>query len=271
VGEVALTVQFASDAVDLDVLASFASAVRAKLPIRQQQPTAPPMREDFGVAQPQMPFQISFEPPTALPRTWFISEDGEDLVQLQADRLSVNWRRTTESSRYPRYANLRKRLRQHLDTLRQCLDEAGRAMPPVNVVEVTYVNPIEVPATPRGGGHPQLAKVLNRVRPRPRGAFLPHAEDAQFQARWRIPGSEIGAADRPAGRLYVAAQPGLNPATAAPIYMLTVTGRVLPQEGDEDAPEAWTALDVSHTWVVLGFKDVTTKEMHNLWGLREEG
>lgn len=259
--------QFPGDVVDLDVLAGFASAVRSELPNRERQPKLPPMRELFDVPQPQPQFEISFEPHHDLPRTWFISKDGSRLVQLQGDRISFNWRRQTEATRYPRYQNLRKDFRRYFDTLRRCIEEAGREMPDINACEVTYVNPIEVPAKPRGGGHPELAEVLNRVRPRSSGAFLPHAEDAQFQARWRIPGTEIGVAGRPAGRLYVAAHPGLKPPTGKPIYVVTVTGRLLPTSGG--AREAWMALDVAHRWVVLGFKDVTNAKMHEQWGLKE--
>jgi len=32
---------------------------------------------------------------------------------------------------------------------------------------------------------------------------------------------------------------------------------------------AMKALDVGHEWVVLGFEDLTTAEMHEYWGQRE--
>jgi uncharacterized protein (TIGR04255 family) len=269
-------VQFAADVVDLAVLASFGGVVRPELPRWEQHPKAAPMREVFDAPQPQHGFQIMVEPPQELPRTWFISEDNSRLVQLQGDRISFNWRRQTESARYPRYRVLRKDFRRYFETLRQCIEVAGKGMPVINACEVTYVNPIEVPAKGRGGGHPELAHVINRIRPRPRGAFLPHAEDAQFQTRWRISGDEIGVTGRPAGRLYLAAQPGLTPppgqpgvkpAASTPIYMVTLTGRLLPAAGDER--EAWKALDVAHKWVVLGFKDVTSEKMHDQWGFKE--
>lgn len=265
----ALTTQFASDTVDLDVLASFSSAVKSQLPNRQRQPPAPPMREVFDAAQPAPSFEISFEPPDALPRSWFINSDGSRLVQLQGDRISLNWRRVTEDATYPRYVNLRRDFSRYLRTLQTAVEEADRQMPPVNMCEVTYVNPVEVPTRPKGGGHPELAEVLNRLRQRPPRAFLPHVEDAQLQARWRIPSSEIGVSpDRPVGRLYLAAQPGLKPQTGVPIHVLTVTARLMPAGGTQR--EAMAALDVGHRWVVLGFKDVTTRDMHKQWGLREE-
>ncbi len=268
VGEVALTQQFAGEVIDLDVLAGFASAVRSELPNRQRQPTAAHIRELFDVPQPQPQFEISLEPPNALPRSWFISGDGSRLVQLQGDRISLNWRRPDNSSKYPSYTTLRRDFRRYFGTLRKAIEEAGGPAPEVDLSEVTYVNPVEAPVASKGGGHPELANILNRVRPRPRKAFLPHAEDAQIQTRWRIPGSEIGAADRPAGRLYLAAAPGLMPPGNVPIYIVSLTGRVLPADGSERA--AWQALDVAHKWVVLGFTDLTTREMHDHWGFKGE-
>jgi len=268
VGEVALTLQFPSDAIELDVLAGFLTAVRSEFPLTERQPTAPRMHEQFDVPQPQPGFEITLEPPNALPRTWLISSDGVRLIQLQTDRISLNWRRADDAVPYPRYATLRRDLGRYLKTLRRCFDETGRKMPPVDLTEVTYVNPIDAPGPSRGGGHPELAKIVNRVRPRPRKSFLPHAEDAQVQARWRIPGNDVGAGGRPVGRLYMTAAPGVRPPTGEPIYVMTLVGRVIPAGNDESA--AWRALDTAHEWVVLGFKDLTTQDMHELWGLREK-
>lgn len=267
VGEVALTHQFAEEVVDLDVLAGFASAVRSELPNRQRQQAAPRIRELFDVPQPQPEFEISLEPPNTLPRFWFISGDGSQLVQLQGDRISLNWRKPDDASKYPSYATLRRDFRRYFGTLQEAIEEAGGPAPEVELSEVTYVNPVEVPVPPRGGGHPELAKILNRVRPRPPKAFLPHAEDAQIHTRWRIPGSETGVADRPAGRLYMSAAPGLKPPTSVPIYIVTMVGRVIPAGGGE---RAWRALDIAHRWVVLGFTDLITRGMQEQWGFKEK-
>lgn len=267
VGEVALTFQFPGDVVDLDVLAGFVSAVRSEFPKTERQPVVPHMREQFDVLQPQPGgFEIILEPPNALPRSWLINRDGTILLQLQGDRISLNWRRPDDAVSYPGYATLRRDLRRYFKVLGKCFEEVGREVPTVDLTEVTYVNAIESPASARGGGHPELAKILNRVRPRPRKAFLPHAEDAQIQTRWRIPGEEVGAG-RPVGRLYLTAAPGLKPPTGKPIYVMTLVGRVMPAANSDRA--AWRALDTAHKWVVLGFQDLTTKEMHELWGLRK--
>lgn len=264
VAEVALSVQFASDSIDVEVLGLFSREVRAELPVRQRQPMALPMVETFGRVPAMPSFEIHLEGPTSLPRTLFLSEDGVQLVQLQHDRLTFNWRELDREVEYPRYEQLRERFAVLLERLLVGLREAG-VTPFINLCEVTYVNPIEYGAHDAATEmHPDLAKVINRVNARPDDAFLPEAEDAQLNARWRIPG---GDGQSPAGRLYLAASPGLKPPQGVPIYLVNLTARVIPSSGSTE--DAMKALDLGHEWVVLGFKDLTTTEMHEQWGLKE--
>jgi uncharacterized protein (TIGR04255 family) len=268
VAEVALSVQFPPDTVDVEALGLFGRAVRRELPVRQRQPIAPPMVETFDLVPLPQTIEIHLEGPTSLPRTWFLSEDGVQLVQLQHDRMTMNWRELDRDVDYPRYVKLRERFEEILRHLTDALDELGQPHP-VNLCEVTYVNPVddETPRTP-AAGHPDLAKIINRLRTRPRDAFLPEAEDAQLQARWRIPAQELAREDPPGGRLYLSAAPGFKPPENAPIYLVNLTARVIPSHGD--SANVLQALDVGHKWVVLGFKDLTTPRMHKRWGLKEQ-
>lgn len=266
--EVALSVQFQSDAVDLEALGRFAGVVSKELPERQRHPVAPPMVEAFDKVPVTPSIEVHLDAPTTLPRTWFMSEDGVQLVQLQHDRFTLNWRELGEGVTYPRYDQLRARFQELFEHLREALDEAGTS-PSINLCEVTYVNPVEYHDQGTAmDHHPDLAKIINRLRSRPRDAFLPEAEDAQLQARWRIPSDEIGRQEPdPAGRLYLSASPGLRPPRNTPIYVVNLTARLLPPGSDADS--AMAALDAGHKWVVLGFKDLTTPTMHQQWGLRE--
>lgn len=259
--------QFDREVVDLDVLAAFTNAMRGDFPGIQRQPILPPVKESFDVPNLMPSFEIKIDSSVSLPRTWFISPDTSRLVQVQSDRLSLNWRRVSEVSDYPRYKALRQEFRRHLKTLRECAAERTGAPVRINMCEVTYVNPITPLGAPQGGGHPPLSGILNRLRPRPRDAFLPPAEDAEFQTRWRIPGSEVGGGTNPAGRLYLTASPGFMPQDPAPIYIVTLLGRVVPLNESEQAGRK--ALDIAHKWVVLGFEDLTTAKMQAQWGRRE--
>lgn len=262
--------QFPPDTVQIEAFGRFAREVREELPIRQRQPVVPPMVESFDVAAVTPPIQFHLEDPASLPRIWFQSEDGHELVQLQPDRLTLNWREMDREAEYPRYASLRGRLEELLKRLTDGLDDIGQ-LHEINLCEVTYVNPIgsyRRSAPPKPAEHADLASIINRLRRRPRGAFLTETEDAQLQARWRIPSEELPSDGRPIGRLYLTATPGLKPPKNTPIYLVNLTARVIPSSGaNEDAMEA---LDVAHKWVVLGFKDLTTNEMHRRWGLKED-
>lgn len=282
VAEVILAVQFPPDTVDLEVYGRFAGEVREHLPLRSRQPVVPRNEEIFDQRSAQASFEIRLEGVTGLPRIIFESEDRAEVVQLQPHRLTLNWRREPMPDKpYPRYDALRKRFRHLLTLLLGALDEVGQDHP-IELSEVTYVNPIEYPGGHAKDGvgrtHPDLANIINRFKKRPSGAFLPEAEDAHLQARWRIPHDD----GHPIGRLHLAVEPAVRPSQVAtplltgqdvppsalaPIYVVTLTARVMPEGGTAD--RAMKALDVGHEWVVRGFGDITTANMHDHWGLNE--
>lgn len=264
--EVALSAQFPPETVDEEALGLFAHQVREQLPTRQRQPVVPAMEETFGVVPALPTFEIHLDMPANLPRTWFLSSDETYLVQLQHDRLTLNWRELQPAVEYPRYDQLRDTFQQYLARLVTALRKVANA-PPANLVEVTYVNMVDT-GRADAQSHPDLAEIVNRVRRRPDDAFLPEAEDASLQARWRIPAAEMKREGSPAGRLYLHASPGFRPPAITPTYLLNLSARVIPTQGDVDGVMA--ALDVGHRWVVLGFKDLTAPELHHQWGLQEE-
>jgi uncharacterized protein (TIGR04255 family) len=271
VNEVALAAYFPSETVDVQALASFSREVRSELPDQQSQPVLPPVVETFDTP-PQMPsIQIQVGGATTFPRMWFTSPGDAQLVQIQHDRLTLNWRDLEQGLEYPRYDTLRMRFLHLLERLVAALTESGRPTH-ITLCEVTYVNPIEDIAHPGPGGtagHPDLSHIVNRVRDAPRAAFLQTPEDMQLQARWRIPGGDgAGQEGAPVGRLYASAIPAVK-AQVTPLYILTLVARVFPVGGD--VPAAMGALDLGHRWVVRGFKDLTTAEMHAAWGLVEDG
>jgi uncharacterized protein (TIGR04255 family) len=271
VTEVALAAYFPPGTVDVQALASFSRELRSELPDQQPQPVLPPVIETFD-SPPQMPsIQIQVGGPTTFPRMWFTSPGDAQLVQIQHDRLTLNWRDLEQGLDYPRYDTLRARFLHLLERLVAALVESERPTL-VTLCEVTYVNPIEDIAHPGPGGstgHPDLSHIVNRVQSAPPTAFLQTPEDMQFQARWRIPGGDRpGEGTAPVGRLYANVIPAVK-AQVTPLYLLTLIARVFPVGGDPQA--TMSALDLGHKWVVRGFKDLTTAEMHAAWGLVEEG
>lgn len=265
VNEVALALQFDRAVIDLEVLGLLAGKLKSDFPIQQPQTPVPPMEEPVDPQGGQQ-FQVQFGVPGSLPRTWFLSVDGHQLVQVQSDRIVVNWRRLGGEQPYPRYTSLRDLLVRVLGQLGDAQGTAGMEPAPVNFCELVYINEIAVPGVEPGQPHPDLARVialLERLRGR---QFLPQAEDAQLQARWRIPAVQLpqGA---PVGRLYLGIGPGWRADTQLPVYAMNLTARLVPPPAT-DLASGLEILDIGHDWIVRAFADLTTEEMHRLWHVK---
>src|SRR4051812_34284793 len=91
VNEVVLSVQFATEVVDeVGMLANFWPQVREAFPLHEKQPPLPPMTEEFGLPSGDGP-QFQFLQGPMAPRYWFVSSDKTSLIQVQADRFTLNW------------------------------------------------------------------------------------------------------------------------------------------------------------------------------------
>ncbi|HET7342703.1 MAG TPA: hypothetical protein VFL90_14670, partial [Methylomirabilota bacterium] len=88
--------------------------------------------------------------------------------------------------------------------------------------------------------------------------FLPDPEVVVFNASYLMPERQ--------GRLHIASQPAIRREDSKQLMQLTLTARGKPASSDLGAIVRW--LDVGHDWIVRGFVDVTTPEMHRVWGLR---
>lgn len=260
VSETLISLQFANPVVDIAVLAAFATAVVKVAPQVEHQVVLPRMQETFNAPTPTPMFEL-VEQGASLPRTWFGGNDGF-LIQLQPDRLTVNWRRDVGGGEYPGYQKVRTRFDQHFGDLQRAAAGVGRELPPVDLCEVSYINPVLVPGDHQPFTHPDLAHLINRVKKAPDGGFLGQPEDAAYQARWRIAHPDDG--ERPIGRLHVSVLPNVNFVDQTPIYLVNMTARVL---HEQDA--GYDAANIAHEHVVLGFEDLTTPEMHVLWNQKE--
>jgi uncharacterized protein (TIGR04255 family) len=255
--EVALAIQFQPSALDLLGAADFRRQVESKFPRLEERPATPPMSEEFTVGpQPRIQFEVLASPPMS--RLWFLSESGTRLLQLQADLIAYNWRKSPDGvvagEPYPRYSKLRKELKQHLTTLDAVKTRDGEPLRP-NWCEVTYIN--HIPPL-KGGQRPPLNEMLRGVKT-PSGGFLPKPEDANWALRFLIPGK-----DGPRGRLNAVLMAAVRAADEVPIWVLTLTARLRTEK--ETMAEALRALDTGHDWVVNGFTELTSDRMHRFWG-----
>jgi uncharacterized protein (TIGR04255 family) len=187
-------------------------------------------------------------------RTWFINNNGTILLQVQKDRFLQNWRKIQDSDVYPHYDQLKPKFFEEWRTFCRFLEDTEIEQPEVNQCEVTYVNHIDVDLGPRRYG--DLQKVISYWSGQCSGDFLSDPESVNFNCRYLLPDKK--------GRLHITLQPAFRRSDAKEILRLNLTVRGRPKSSDVGDIAEW--LDLGHEWVVRGFADVTTKEMHKIWG-----
>ena len=255
--EVALSIQFAEPLTDdARTLGDFWPRIRTDFPRLQQQPALPRVGEDFGPPQPP---QIQFMQQA---RFWFLNEDESRLVQVQPDRFTANWRRTTTEVPYPRYRELRQQYEELLGTFIEAVHPEVEIAP--DWCEVTYVN--HILAAEPGGAAPQLSEITTLVRdPADISVVLPELEDVQLVERFLIRAQDD--ATEPIGRLHIAAAPGIRTSDHVPLQQLTLTARGKLSEAGIAGGLAF--LDRGRELIVRAFREITTPEMHERWELEE--
>jgi uncharacterized protein (TIGR04255 family) len=197
-------------------------------------------------------FEALEAPPT--PRFWFANEVGTELIQLQRDRFIKNWRKVGEGDLYPRYEHVKEGFERDFSGFR---DFAGRhqlGAIRVNQCEVTYINHIL-----SGDGwstHADISKVFTVWR-QPEGAFPGPAQDVMWNARFPITDNSGGFI----GRLDAYVQSVSRLSDGAPMFVLNLIARGQIGEGTE-------FFDRGREWIVRSFKQLTTPDMHKIWGLR---
>ena len=225
------------------MLAQFWPTIREAFPKIERQPGLPPLGEEFSDAPPTAQFYFG-EPPA---RYWFVSEDDSRLVQIQPDRLLLNWRRRPDGAEYPGYDQMRTTF---LETYDRLLSVYGQAAPVVDWTEVTYINHLN--ADDGAGGHVPLHSLASFAAPLP--DVLPPPEDTQVQQRHRLLDG-----DEPVGRLHLSAVSARHVVDAAPIYALTLVVRRRPQPHDVEGVRS--AFDVAHDLIGAAFQAVVADDV----------
>lgn len=235
--EVALSVQFAP----IPGLSSYRSGTlyskwASEYPNVTQQPELPPMPPLEGSEGLFIQLRVA---PGA--RLWFEAAARDYLIQVQDDRLAVNWRRVGEVA-YPRYVQVRERFTSAWGDLRALV---GAGDSGVSQVEVSYVN--LVPRAP----DVVLAGWQNPVCSQANGRFT-----AQYEEEVRL-----GSSSRARRVTTLVGAYGERPETR-----LTLTVRAEP----DDTSEPLSAIDAARAHIVGRFRKITDSAMHKEWGDLDE-
>ena len=256
--EVALSLQFqdipAFGFADIGLLWE---RFRERFPKTAYQPPLAPTFETFGLRQGlTAQLQINFAQTPTIPRTWFLDEAGNEIVQFQANRFVRNWRKIGGADGYPRYEQIRERFKADLAEFNTYLAERKLGPLVPNQCEITYVNEIVVP---KGTADPTSA-VFKGMK-FSAGAELGKPEDVTFTARYVISNSD----GEPIGRMIAQSSPGLDQA-GKPSVQFMLIARGPPNEPTTDA--ALDFMDIARDRIVRGFAEMTTSRMHKIWQRR---
>ena len=231
--------------------------VRDRFPSTEEHGELPPVFER-SPEQPQPVVGIQFQaleaPPT--PRFWFVDERGNELLQIQKDRFIKNWRKVGEGDLYPRYETVREGFDSDFLGFSRFISRNGFGTIRINQCEVTYINHIVA-----GVGWNTLDEVdkVFAVWRQPKQKYPGPAQDLMFRARFPIP-DQHGIF---AGRLIATVQPVRRVLDGTPMFVFELTARGQIGDGTD-------FFDLGRNWIVNSFAELTTPEMHRVWGRRNK-
>ena len=254
--EVALLVQFQS-LPDLTTAHAglFWQQLRDRLPIIEEQLTLPTLPAESAQMQPiAMPVEINVEPTNI--RTWLMSADGRDLVQLQHDRFIRNWRKGSDQASYPCYERRLRPCFQH-DFLRFLAFVEAHGLGAIQPMqcEVAYFNHIR-PAPSVWRSPSEMHEVFAGLAPsRPSSLPLAHETSEVRQSFAIVEDGEFR------GRLYTEIAPVETDGQPSLRYHLNARGH--PSEPTLEGVLAF--LDLGRRLIVQHFATSTTPAMHEVW------
>ncbi len=231
-----------------------------ELPNIEERPRYEPPLERLESNGRQATFTLSLDTSTTSPR--FLCFSDNDLVQLQHDWFAYNWRKTSNYPEYGSYETGRDKFKKWYAEFADFVDtQLGLPLAPVQY-EMTYVNHIEL--TPEDLTAGPFGGVLRSIVPKS-GKFLPMPTSAKHAMTYEITDSSTSGRVSLRGRMHVTAEHAWSEDMSDSFLLLNLTAR-----GAAD-PSAGGDLscffDLAHVWIVNGFVDVTSKALHERWGL----
>jgi uncharacterized protein (TIGR04255 family) len=259
--EVALSVQLEPlSGFDLTHYGKLHSVYSDGFPLIETHPSLDPVIERFGTKKRPSPPTFQMMTGAEFPRIWFLNEQRTELVQIQRDRFTKNWRKVEGSESYPRYEDyIRPNFeRDYKKFLRFTEDNALSDVKPIQC-DVTYVNHI-LPNSKFSQNDDTLASVISFFGVSSADAFLNPLEGFSFSASQIIKTN-----DTPIARLVVNINTGLtNDGDSMLRLNLTVRGPV----AGADLESVLNFMDMGRETIVNSFDRITSSEMHDHWNNR---
>lgn len=212
---------------------------RKKFPSCQEQPPLGQVVETFGPTSfPPASFDFGMVP---APRVWFVSETGEQVVQVQRDRFLCNWRKPNAEAVYPRYESVGEVFFKQLEAFQDFVRASVKQEMSFTQFELTYINHVE--GSNDRNVFPDFAWHSK--------TFLPEPSNAEAHYSFDLPGK--------ATRLHVNFNTGRRTTDGATVLIVDFTARGF-------GPELRNWFDSAHEIVVRGFDELSSASAHELWG-----
>lgn len=241
----------------LAILDWWTSEWRERFPIVQEAERLMPAFEFFGsegnfIEEPM----IKFFTGSVTPRVWFISESGNELIQIQNDRLHFNWRKRREGDVYPHADHLIHQLEVIATSLMAWVEKSGIGTVEYNQCEISYIDSLHF-GTDLFKGFSDLGNVFR---------VLDLRELAPVQGIEFTMVKELGVGDvkAPNARLHFKITPGLDKVLQERLIRTESTIRGRPSESALDSVIDF--LSKAREETLTFFLNVTTKEAQTFWG-----
>lgn len=256
--EVVLGVQFEQlHGFPITAIGELHKVYEKKYPVVQEHPLLEPKFENLNVDtfMPQH-LTINLMDPVVIPRVWFLSEHGGELIQFQRDRFIYNWRRDEPSTEtpYPRYEAIRGEFQERYGEFLSFLREKKLPMPQINQLEVTYVNLI---ACEDNDFSKAMHEVFRIWGSEPKNSPLGEPENQKFFISYLIHQE-----DQMVGRMTVSTNT-LMRSDKKKFLQVNVTARGRPKDTSEAGILEF--MNLCRCKIVSGFEYLTTDKMHKIW------
>jgi len=225
---------------------AFWSEIRADYPKFEVHPPVGQFSVEFNALAPEAIVKLPV-------RCWFINEESNRLIQVQNNRFFHNWRRPSPTAPYLHYDELKPMFEREWDRFSAFARTHELGTPNVQSCEVSYINHLD-----RGVGWENFSDpsiVFPSVGSFRGKQVLGKPETVSLNSSYVMPERE--------GRLRIAVQPAIRQIDGKEIIQLTITGSCRPSSNE--AGELTKCLDLCREWVVRGFDDFTSDDMHRIW------
>lgn len=188
-----------------------------------------------------------------LPRVWFLTEDETRLIQLQQDRLFVNWRKTPEfTGTYPRFPSIREEFERVSAIFDEFLTKTLGQPTTISRHELSYINiiPLEEAKIAGVGDFHKVLKCFKWESETIVGAPKKISVNYMFEPD-------------PSTKFTVRINSAKRISDSTDVLKMELLAKEVP--GSKTRGQ-W--IDDAHQFIVQSFKELTSEEMHtNQWQL----